>query len=67
MAEDNRVGLARATVPPEPARGGCLVGYRLSDHWRGVDTVKDVIAASHESALRVGSCKPGFQTTAPET
>jgi NDP-sugar pyrophosphorylase family protein len=48
---------------PELARDGRLVGYRISGHWRGIDTVKDVIEASKEILSSGGVLAPQFRTT----
>lgn len=48
---------------PELARDGRLVGYRISGHWRGIDTVKDVIEASKEVLASGAILAPQFRTT----
>ncbi|MFJ5532519.1 NDP-sugar synthase [Streptomyces sp. NPDC093261] len=48
---------------PQLAKEGRLFGHRLSDYWRGIDTVKDVIEASRE-LTKLGHVLPGeFHTT----
>jgi NDP-sugar pyrophosphorylase family protein len=55
---------------PALAREGHLVGYRLTGYWRGIDTVKDVLAAAKEltTAGRVPAAEfhvPEFGTAEP--
>lgn len=50
---------------PQLAEQGRLVGYRLSGYWRGIDTVKDVIAASEEVRSSGRLLPPQFHTTDP--
>lgn len=52
---------------PELAASGRLVGYRLSGHWRGIDTVKDVIEASKEIRAHDRLLPEELRTTDPNS
>lgn len=51
------------TTFPELARDGRLIGYRIAGHWRGIDTVKDVIEASREVLASDAALAAEFRTT----
>ncbi|WP_024803546.1 nucleotidyltransferase family protein [Nocardia sp. BMG51109] len=58
------IGDHEDTTFPKLAEGGQLIGYRLAGYWRGIDTVKDVIAATQEVKQHGRVLPEQFRTTA---